>query len=301
MPVLNPDGVWDELQRMYALTDDAVDAVAIYQNFATDIALTFTAAYSTAGNAGADGYSTVAGTGSAQPRFPSLMHLGNVREAYNSDREFATTLFLHEFGHRWLYFVAFNDGGTISHDLAPDGAHPAAWVDTRAAFRVLTSRDASVMGGGWFEQQSDGRWTTSSEFTPNGYSWLELYLMGLAAPEEVAPFFYLRNTNPPLDDAYWAPPGVRVSGTRKDVTVQQVIDVMKPRFPAYPAAQRKQKVLVVLLNGKGQTVSEDDLASVQQKRADFARNFSLATGGRGEIDAAFRDPAPITRRRPSAR
>ena len=50
LPVLNPEGTWEEVKSLYKLNDSSFDGVAIYQNFDTDITLTFVSAYSTIGN-----------------------------------------------------------------------------------------------------------------------------------------------------------------------------------------------------------------------------------------------------------
>jgi hypothetical protein len=226
-----------------------------------------------------------------------LIYLGAIGAPENQQLKAATYYSLHEFAHRWLFYVAFNDAGTLSHTLNPDGAHAAQWVSTPAAFPVYAPGEASVMGGGVFTENGSA-FTTPPEIVSNGYSWLDLYLMGLAGANEVPPWLYLDNATPPLATfTYWPQPGKTFTATKKSVNVQQVIDVMGPRLPAYPAAPHEFKALFVLLTAPGTSATDADIATVQRNRADFEAKFRLATGARGTVSTAFVPAAPASRRR----
>jgi hypothetical protein len=297
LPIFNPDGAWDELKRTYLVNDASFDAVLFYLNFDSDLALTGTVAYSTSGNPRADGISTIPLRGQTFPLVPELIYLGAIGAPENQQLKAATYYSLHEFAHRWLFYVAFNDAGTLSHALNPDGAHAAQWVSTAAAFPVYALGEASVMGGGIFAENGNA-FTTPPQIVSNGYSWLDLYLMGLAGVDEVPAWFYLENSTPPLATfTYWPQPGKTFTATKKTVNVQQVIDVMGPRLPAYPAAPHDFKALFVLLTAPGTSATDADIATVQRNRADFEAKFRLATGARGTVSTAFVPAAPISRRR----
>src|SRR5207253_2903103 len=176
LPVLNPEGTWEELKALYRLNDSSFDGVAIYQNFDTDLTLTFISAYSTIGNAEASGLSFQPEIGANQPRFPALLHLDTIATAQRAGETFAVQAAMHELGHRWLFYARFNDAGTIRYDLNPSfGGHPAAYVSEPAAFPVLTSGESSVMGGSRFTENADGSFTTPATFVSYGFSWLDLY------------------------------------------------------------------------------------------------------------------------------
>src|SRR5207244_1167251 len=127
-----------------------------------------------------------------------------------------------------------DENGIRTNVLNPKTAHPAQYVDTRAAFSVYTQSDASVMGGATFTDNQNGTFSTPPAAFAWSYSWLDLYLMGLAAPEEVPPFFYLTNSSPILGLEYNPPANQNYSATRKDVTLTNVVNAMGARKPAFP-------------------------------------------------------------------
>jgi hypothetical protein len=282
LPILSPQRVWQQLKESDpALADADIDAVAIYQNFYTDI-ITFAGAYATVGNSGAAGISYGDDPSMTAPRTPNLMHMNTLGYGHNSTPPGASRVVLHEFGHRWLLFVSLLENGLRGKILNPAGAHPAQYIDTRAAFKVYTDRDTSVMGGGYFTENSNGTFTTA-QYAPYGYSWLDLYLMGLAAPSEVPPWFYVADSSPALGNEYYAPANQTYSGTRREVTMQQVIDGTGPRKPAYPDAQQRFRVVFVLVTEPEREPAPSELAAIQGYRATLEADFVTATNHRGAV------------------
>lgn len=292
-PAVNVFGVWSLLRGATGWRDEDIDAVAIYENFRTDLDF-WASAYATGGNPGVDGIGNT--QSAADPRGPTLLQM-NVAE-FSPSMLLHNRELLHEFGHRWLFFVGYRDAtGAIRHDLNPAAyLHPAAWVDTRAAFRVAEASDSSVMGGGYFTPRGDGSFALAP-VSPQGYSWLDLYLMGLAAPEEVPPFFWIENSTPALRNEYWPPFNLTfVQGDKREVRVQDVIAAEGPRIPSYPATQRSFRVAFVLLADPSKPVSLNDVAGVTWARDTLIRDFSSATGGRATV-VALTAPAGTPRRR----
>lgn len=296
LPVLDPTRVWDQIRVAHRLSDAAVDAVAIYQTFPTDIIL-YAGAYATLANTGASGIRPGDAEAQTAAKTPTLLHM-NQLSPKASDRS-ASHVLLHELGHRWLFHFMLAENGAKRYVLNPLRGHPAQWVHTRAAFDVAAADDASAMGGSSFTDNRDGTFTSGSG-AHYGYSWLDLYLMGLARPSEVQPFFYIANSNPALGDAYYAPRNKTVRGDRRDVSVQQVIDGTGPRLPAYPDAQRQFKVAFVLVKSREPFAIElDRMAAL---RALLERDFRTATGGRGEVSTTFvSEPSPRGPRRRAVR
>ncbi|HEX8171101.1 MAG TPA: hypothetical protein VF824_11230 [Thermoanaerobaculia bacterium] len=298
LPVLSVGASWDELRTAYGLRDDQFDGVAFYQNFYTDI-ITYAQAYSTSGNAQASGViygGEQHGVGTAFPRRPALMHMNKVRYGSNAIPPSASHVILHELGHRWLLFTRILENGARSNVLNPESAHPAQYVHTPAAFNVYTDADESVMGGSFWTDLGNGSFR-SGRNAFNGYSWLDLYFMGLASPSEVAPFFYIANSSPALGKSYYAPADKTYSGTRRDVTFQQVVDAMGPRLPAYPQTQRQFRVLFVLIHDPDREITAEELADVQSYRSLLENDFRTATGGRASVITTFELPATGPRRR----
>lgn len=276
----DPYAVWERLQAAYGLSSYDIDAVAMYQTFFTDL-IFYAGAYSTGGNPAVDGIAPPSTTrGSKAFRAPSLLHMNQLTYGWNATERNSSNVMLHELGHRWLYFFRIVEGTQFVRALNPTSAHPAGFVHTPAAFRVWEDGEASVMGGATFTGEADGRFRAH---TANyGYSWPDLYLMGLATAEEVRPWFYIAGTNPALPTEYWPAEGIVVSGQRRDVSLDQVIAAEGPRNPPAALAQRLFRVLFVLVTEKGQP-SAEEVAKINEWRALLEKNFRIATGGRARL------------------
>jgi hypothetical protein len=262
-----------------------VEAFPIFQNLWTDI-IFFAGGYHAGGNAGADG----TGFGSsALPRSPSLLHLNSI---YNYGPEDGAMLVMsHELGHRWLYHFAIEENGEPSRILNPAGGHPAGWVHTPAVRPVYFPLDYSVMGGSNWQDNGNGTFSSPPEDQGggNGFSWHELYLIGLADPAEVADWWYIEDAFPPLPNAYWAPNDTTVIGTRVPVTVDQIIAVEGPRFPAYPDAPQDFLAPIVLVVRPGQYI-QDEIDTVKSLCSIWQVRFNEATDLRGTVRCFFHPP-----------
>lgn len=292
LPTLDPMGVWKELEWTFDLEEEAVAGLAIYQSFFTDL-IFYSGAYSTIGNSGANGISYRPRYGSEYDREPALLHMNKLDFDWNETPEGSASVSLHEFGHHWLYQLKIREGSEDTFSLNPVSDHPAQFVHTPAAFPVYSASDYSTMGGSRFAVNANGTFT-SAPAGAAGYSWTDLYLMGLATPAEVAPWFYIRDSNPRLGDAYDPPPQTTVSGTKVDVSIQQVIDALGPRVPAMEQAPRKFKVYFILLTEPGRAPTDAEVAALDAHRRLFEETFKKATGGRGEVVTQFGTitPAP---------
>ena len=270
LPTVNVYGVWDRIKTDLGFTDAEIDGVAIYTPFLSDLILSPYGAFASYSNPGADGIAP--GSSKDLPKTPVLMNMNALTFSSNASRDGRQYLLLHEFGHRWLYYFDLLENGDRHRVLNPGGPHPAQWVHTPSAFGNMTS----AMGGGEFTPAANGSFSYRTEFF--GYSWHELYLMGLAAPEEVSPWFYLRDTDPRLGDEYHPGSGT-VKGTRVDVHLQQLIDAMGPRIPASANSQKTFRILFVILERASDPITKFDASF----RTDFESAFDRATGGRGKV------------------
>ncbi len=269
VPMLDVYGVWDVLAASGLFAED-VDAVAIYTTFPTDIDF-WAAAFSTGGNPGVSGIG--GGSSSASPRSPALMHM-NMAGFFGAQ--------LHELGHRWLFHIQVMDGGTKRSFAGADGSHPPATLETTAAF----TNGSSPMGGQRMSLRGDGAVIIECGST-RGFSWLELYLMGLARPEEVGPFLE-------LSTASFAGCPLVSTVPSKLMTLQQVIDANGPRVPSFAASPKTFRVAYVLVETPP-TASDDMLAVLQTHLFDFRKTFSDATGARGQITIAAPQNPPRRR------
>jgi hypothetical protein len=133
---------------------------------------------------------------------------------------YAMSQIAHEMGHRWAAFVSAKVGGeTIP--LGP--THWARGLQARVPFPYVRPTEASIMGGGVWLDNFDGTYTQLDDdyYVPaTGWSYLDLYLMGLISPAEVPDFFILRNLVAAGKDANRRP---IFKADRTKVTIQDVI------------------------------------------------------------------------------
>ena len=178
-----------------------------------------------------------------------------------------------EVGHRWLAFITFRDhlGQRSDALLGRDRAHWSFFFDS----------DASVVEGNDIEDLGNGSFRTVAAV--QRYSLLDQYVMGLVGPADVPPFFYVENpTNVTPERDRDSPPrrGVTFRGTRRDVTIDDVIAELGPRTP--PAAESprvwKQAFLYVVTGGRG--VEPSDVEKIDRIRVGWEQFFSRATDSR---------------------
>lgn len=286
LPELDPFEVWERIQPAFALSQE-YDAVAIYQNFYTDM-IFYAGAYSIAGNPGVNGIAPTSQTYGAHARkHPNLLHMNHFTYNYNAKEETGSQVILHEFGHRWLYFFRIMENGTLASSLNPVSGHPAAFVHAPSAFPVFRDGESSTMGGAVFTQEGEN--TYRAKVANRGYSWTDLYLMGLASREEVLPWFYLAGTN--LRGEYWPDDNVVVTGEKREVKIDQVIAAHGERNPSTSLSQKTFRVLFVLVTEPGKEATDADVAKLNQWRTVFEQTFYRATGGRGQVETRFVRPA----------
>ncbi|HET8774260.1 MAG TPA: hypothetical protein VFP80_10730 [Thermoanaerobaculia bacterium] len=282
----DPYRVWSIVRTAYGLSAWDYDAVAMYQTFYTDLILS-AGAYAIGGNPQVEGIAPFNPfKGVNVSRSPTLLHMNQLTYGYGRAEDSASKVLLHEFGHRWLYFITILEDRSKKHSLNPLGAHPAAYVHAPSAFPVYGEQESSVMGGGYFTPRPDGSYVAHA--AAMGYSWTDLYLMGLAAPEEVPPWFYLTGTD--LPGAYWPAEGAVATGQKREVHIGQITAAHGLRIPSVALSQRQFRVLFVLVTEHGQEPTDAEVAKLNEWRRVMERNFGLATGGRGRLITTFVRP-----------
>jgi hypothetical protein len=186
----------------------------------------------------------------------------------------ALSVLAHEVGHRWLANALFRDGSTTSHDLlGRDEVHWSFFADT----------DGSFLEGNDIEPQSDGRFRTAGASLR--YSALDQYLMGMRDAGEVAPLFVVRGPSDTADTDPGRSPrtGITFSGTRKDVTIADVIAALGTRRPAGApwGAPFRQAFVYVSVGGPPDPAA---IEKVERIRAAWPAFFAAAVEGRGAVD-----------------
>ena len=177
----------------------------------------------------------------------------------------------HEVLHRWGVRASYIDNaGEVSDRLLGRGdSHWSFFVDS----------NASVEYGHQWRDNGDGTFT--AEAARRFYSPTDLYYMGLYSPEEVPDFFLINPTDSTFDADALPAPGTVVNGTREDISIDDIIAHEGPRVPAADGSERDFRMAFIALVAPGETLSDRDLASLNQYRNQFAQRFAIMTGGRG--------------------
>ncbi len=119
-------------------------------------------------------------------------------------------------------------------------------------------------------------------YTPaNGYSWLNLYLMGFAKPEEVPDFFILRNLQRTAERDSAGHP--IYEGDRTNITIKDVIAAMGPRMPDFDHAQKKFNTAMVVMTMPGKQPTPELIAAANAIGEHWIAYWSKTTGGRSTM------------------
>jgi len=187
----------------------------------------------------------------------------------------------HEVGHRWsAYASAKVNGETISLGAWP---HWAPGLQARVAFPYSLPTEASTLGGGIWQDNFDGTFTQLRDgyFVPaTGYSYLDLYLMGLISAAEVPDFFILNNLVRVGKDTNGHPV---FRAKRTKVTIQDVIAAEGPRLPDVGHSQRKFNTGIVVVVAPGQGPSHELIERANGIRQQWIEYWETTTGRRASM------------------
>lgn len=191
----------------------------------------------------------------------------------------------HEMGHRWSAFVSAKVNGEV---IALGPTHWARGLQAPVAFPYQRPVEASAMGGSVWQDNFDGTYTQLDDdyYVPaTGWSYLDLYLMGLISPAEIPDFFILRNLVPAGSDVNGHP---IFRGDRTKVTIQDVIAAEGPRLPDVYHSQRKFNTGMVVIVEHGAKPSKELLERSNAIRERWIDYFATTTGRRASMTASPR-------------
>jgi hypothetical protein len=160
----------------------------------------------------------------------------------------------HEMGHRW----GASASAKINGETVPLG--PVHWtrgLQAPVAFPYQRPTESSAMGGSVWQNNFDGTFTQLDDdyYVPaTGYSYLDLYLMGLISAAEVPDFFLLKNLVPMGKDGNAHP---IFKADRIKVTIEDVIATEGPREPDVYHSQRNFNTGMVLIVEHGHKPSDE--------------------------------------------
>jgi hypothetical protein len=141
----------------------------------------------------------------------------------------------HEMGHTWAAYLG-SAWGLLGYD---DASHWNEKTDIAGQMsRYYFTEDYQTIGH--FMDNGDGTWKIIPNSTPEKYSQLELYAMGLIPPEQVPPIHVLSNI-----DA--SDPEHATATVVRTVTIDQIMESEGgPRIPAFPDTQKDFKVAFIV-------------------------------------------------------
>lgn len=184
----------------------------------------------------------------------------------------------HEIGHAWS---AWSFGGDL--DIA-DGSH---WLETTDVAGQMSKFIITPRRTGHLVANQDGSWRIVPEdAATETFSWLDLYLMGLAPPGKVPPVHKL------VDPDYSNPDRVTARGVETYSIEQLMAASGGPRVPATWSAPKSFTIAFVMVKNKAFTPAElawmSLVAQYFTSRAPGEHHltpFATATRGRGVLDA----------------
>ena len=194
--------------------------------------------------------------------------------------DYALSQIGHEMGHRWSAFVSAKVG---SETIVLGPTHWARGLQAPVAFPYQRPTEASAMGGGVWQDNFDGTYTQLDDdyYVPaTGWSYLDLYLMGMIGPSEVPDFFILRNLVAAGRDSNGHP---IFKADRTKVTVQDVIAMHGPRLPDVDHAQKQFNTGMVVVVEHGKTPSKELIERTNGIRLRWMDYWETTTGHRSSM------------------
>ncbi len=196
----------------------------------------------------------------------------------------AMTVLGHEAGHLFLAFVSYRDPNNPSARPML-GAQQAHWS-------FFFNSDASLLEGNRIRDngaQSAVRFTNVA--TVEGFSPLDQYLMGLRAPEEVTPpheLFVVTGASINRTSSSLPEPGVSFNGTRRDISIQEIIQAEGRRTPDHTVSQRRFRFAFILVTARGNQPSQPELDKLERFRQEFETFYRRATSDRAWADTTLK-------------
>lgn len=187
-----------------------------------------------------------------------------------------------EVGHRWLAFLPFKTPFSSQPSQALLGRDQAHWS-------FFFDSDGSVMEGNDIEDLGGGSFRTIGAV--QRYSRLDQYAMGLVGENQVPTFFYVDNpTNVAGNRTASSAPavGVTFNGTRRDVMVRDVVDVLGPRLPSVADSPKVHRQAFIFVVGAGRQPDNAQVAKVDRIRRAWETFFFEATERRMQAATTLR-------------
>ncbi len=189
-------------------------------------------------------------------------------------------VYLQEFGHQWtsyVYYADAPDSDVVYADLLLDG-EPGHWdfyMDDGHSPMNYDFQFTSFMSTHWQRRQGDPALFDYHPTETIEYCDLDLYLMGLKEPQEVAPCYFILGPQR-VGLQTW-------TGQRFEVTADMVVNAMGPR--SAPAGLRENDFRNAwILVTRNATTGMKAAAHIDDVRRDFEIRYHVATHCLGRVD-----------------
>ena len=219
--------------------------------------------------------------------FPVWMKAGTVvnenyaNDGHDTPYDEGLTYFAHEIAHTWLAYASYLVNGERTPMQVDSGVgHWALGLHAPAPFSWDGASNGSVMGGAFWRENVDGTFSPTVGWwtKAGGFSWLDLYLMGLAAPGEVPDMFILRNLQQVTSDREGP-----YTGEKETITIEQIIAAIGPRDPPAERAPKAVNMGFVYFLLPGETLDPELIREHAQYRDRALDHWRHITGGRGQL------------------
>jgi hypothetical protein len=221
----------------------------------------------------------------------------DVHERIPGNNDSTMTLVAHETAHRWGASIKFDSDPSsrvkVSSALLGRGmAHWCYFANLSSTFNASTS--SSLEGNGWADLGTGIFQTTNAQGT-GGYSEIDQYLMGFRLPTEVGSTFVIDEdrsvtqscSDKPYTPEIDGPSPITVTGSRLDLSVDDIIRVEGQRIPDASQSPRKIRMAFMLLTRDVPTVPSGDIAKLNGIRQEFTSYFLQESDNRGEAVTAL--------------
>jgi len=163
--------------------------------------------------------------------------------------------------------------------------HWAPELQAPVAFPYSLPTEASTLGGGVWQDNSDGTYTRLRDgyfCAATGYSYLDLYLMGLISGSDVAGLLPAEGARPSRH-GWKRASGVQSERTR--ITIRDVIAGAGPRSPDVDKSQREFNTGIVVAVEHGRSPRRELLRRGDGIRRQWLRYWDTVTGHRAPMTA----------------
>jgi uncharacterized protein (TIGR03437 family) len=277
-------------QRFYETHDDAYDYLAIYNNMGVG-AMTGALAYESTVRSSATGYSVPPADDGAQygspARLRSVLNMGDLNN-YPTDpnalvplraaaQDTPLTVLGHESGHLFLAYASIPDPNdpTAKPMIGYGGAH----------WSFVFNSEASLDEGEQLTDLGGGQFVTAA--VTQGFAPLDRYLMGFAPPAAVPDTFVV--LHPSVSPLGHPQSGVAFTGSRLNISVNDVIQAVGRRTPDSTVAQHRFRFGFILLVPEGAQDSSftNAVQQVETYRQQFATAYTRFSASLGAADTTL--------------